>query len=415
MELPRRVLADDEARHVRRLGADATRFWPLPFGTACCAIEFMGTVSSHYDMARFGSEVVRFSPRQSDLLIVAGTITDKMAPVLKKIYDQMPDPKWVISMGACACSGGFYRAYHVMQGIDEIIPVDIYVPGCPPTPEGLIYGILQLKEKVDPRPQEARGRAARRAEPEEADEQCRRWRRRRLTLRLARRPGDRQVPGGQHHAAGRASTSRPGSSQPRGPRRARAASCATTRETRFDLLLDLCGVDYPGPRDGRRLRGGLPPLLDPARRAPAPEGAARRGRPGAAVADPGLEGAPTGSSARPTTCSASASTGHPNLRRILTHEAFQGHPLRKDYDPARRWILTEDKIYQPKFDAAATSADDDVRAHDDQHRPVAPGDARHLPPDGGARRRDDRRLRRSRSATSTAASRRCRRRTPGSR
>ena len=109
-------------------------FWPFPFGTACCAIEFMSTVSSHYDVARFGSEVVRFSPRQSDVLLVAGTINDKMAPV--------------ISMGACACSGGFYRAYHVMQGIDEIIPVDIYVPGCPPTPEGLLYGILQLREKV---------------------------------------------------------------------------------------------------------------------------------------------------------------------------------------------------------------------------------------------------------------------------
>jgi NADH-quinone oxidoreductase subunit B len=100
-------------------------------------------------MSRFGYEVVRFSPRQSDLMIVAGTITDKMAPVLKRIYDQMPDPKWVVSMGACACSGGFYRAYHVMQGIDEIIPVDIYVPGCPPSPEGLMYGILQIKEKVD--------------------------------------------------------------------------------------------------------------------------------------------------------------------------------------------------------------------------------------------------------------------------
>jgi NADH-quinone oxidoreductase subunit B len=123
-------------------------FWPFPFGTACCAIEFMSTVSSHYDMARFGSEVVRFSPRQSDLLIVAGTINDKMGPVLKRIYDQMASPKWVVSMGACACSGGFYRAYHVMQGIDEIIPVDVYVPGCPPSPEGLLYGIIQLKEKV---------------------------------------------------------------------------------------------------------------------------------------------------------------------------------------------------------------------------------------------------------------------------
>ncbi len=123
-------------------------FWPFPFGTACCAIEFMSTVSAHYDVARFGSEVVRFSPRQSDVLLVAGTINDKMGPVLKRIYDQMANPKWVISMGACACSGGFYRSYHVMQGIDEIIPVDIYVPGCPPTPEGLIYGILQLKERV---------------------------------------------------------------------------------------------------------------------------------------------------------------------------------------------------------------------------------------------------------------------------
>jgi len=123
-------------------------FWPLPFGTACCAIEFMAVVGSHYDISRMGYEVPRFSPRQSDLMIVAGTITDKMAPVLKKIYDQMPEPRWVVSMGAGACSGGFYRAYHVMQGIDEIIPVDVYVPGCPPTPEGLMYGILQLKEKI---------------------------------------------------------------------------------------------------------------------------------------------------------------------------------------------------------------------------------------------------------------------------
>ncbi len=123
-------------------------FWPLPFGTACCAIEFMAVVGAHYDISRMGYEVPRFSPRQSDLMIVAGTITDKMAPVLKKIYDQMPEPRWVVSMGACACSGGFYRAYHVMQGIDEIIPVDVYVPGCPPTPEGLMYGILQLKEKI---------------------------------------------------------------------------------------------------------------------------------------------------------------------------------------------------------------------------------------------------------------------------
>ena len=129
--------------------ARGNSLWPLPFGTACCAIEFMSLVSSHYDLARIGAEVVRFSPRQADLMIVAGTIVDKMAPVLKKIYDQMPEPKYVIAMGACATSGGFYRMYHVVQGIDEVIPVDIWVPGCPPTPEGLIYGILKLKEKIE--------------------------------------------------------------------------------------------------------------------------------------------------------------------------------------------------------------------------------------------------------------------------
>jgi NADH-quinone oxidoreductase subunit B len=122
--------------------------WPLPFGTACCAIEFMSAVSSHYDLARFGAEVVRFSPRQSDLMIVSGTITDKMAPVVKKIYGQMAEPKYVISMGACACTGGFYRAYHVVQGVDELIPVDVYVPGCPPTPEALLHGVLKLQDMI---------------------------------------------------------------------------------------------------------------------------------------------------------------------------------------------------------------------------------------------------------------------------
>jgi NADH-quinone oxidoreductase subunit B len=122
--------------------------WPLPFGTACCAIEFMSVVSAHYDLARFGAEVVRFSPRQSDMMIVAGTITDKMAPVVKRIYDQMAEPKYVISMGACANTGGFYRAYHVVQGVDELVPVDVYVPGCPPTPEALMHGVLELQKMI---------------------------------------------------------------------------------------------------------------------------------------------------------------------------------------------------------------------------------------------------------------------------
>jgi len=122
--------------------------WPLPFGTACCAIEFMSTVSSYNDISRFGAELVRFSPRQSDLLIVAGTVSYKQAPILKTIYTQMAEPKWVIAMGVCASSGGFYNNYSTLQGIDQIIPVDIYVAGCPPTPENLLFGLTQIQEKV---------------------------------------------------------------------------------------------------------------------------------------------------------------------------------------------------------------------------------------------------------------------------
>jgi len=123
--------------------------FPLPFGTACCAIEFMGVVSSQFDISRFGAEIVRFSPRQSDLLIVSGTVVYKMAPILRTIYAQMPEPKWVISMGVCASSGGFYDDYCTLQGIDQIVPVDIYVPGCPPSPELLLDGLLKLQKKID--------------------------------------------------------------------------------------------------------------------------------------------------------------------------------------------------------------------------------------------------------------------------
>ena len=122
--------------------------WPMPFGTACCAIEFMGLVSSRFDVSRFGAELLRFSPRQADLLLVMGTITQKMAPVLRQIYDQMPDPKWVISMGACASSGGFYDNYAVVQGIDELVPVDIYVAGCPPRPENVLGALVLLQGKI---------------------------------------------------------------------------------------------------------------------------------------------------------------------------------------------------------------------------------------------------------------------------
>lgn len=122
--------------------------WPMLFGLACCAIEMMSTQASNYDMSRFGMELMRPSPRQSDLMIVAGRVSRKMAPVLRQLYDQMPDPKWVLSMGDCASCGGVYNNYAIVQGVDEIVPVDVYVAGCPPRPEQLIHGIITLHERV---------------------------------------------------------------------------------------------------------------------------------------------------------------------------------------------------------------------------------------------------------------------------
>ncbi len=122
--------------------------WPMLFGLACCAIEMMSTQASNYDMSRFGMELMRPSPRQSDLMIVAGRVTRKMAPVLRQLYDQMPEPKWVLSMGDCASCGGVFNNYAIVQGVDEIVPVDVYVAGCPPRPEQLIHGIITLHERI---------------------------------------------------------------------------------------------------------------------------------------------------------------------------------------------------------------------------------------------------------------------------
>ncbi len=123
--------------------------WPLPYGTACCGIEMMCALAASYDMARFGAERPSFSPRQADVLIEAGTITKKMAPILRRIYDQMAEPKWVIAMGACACTGGVFRTYSTLQGINNVIPVDVYVPGCPPRPESLLYALMKVMEKIE--------------------------------------------------------------------------------------------------------------------------------------------------------------------------------------------------------------------------------------------------------------------------
>jgi NADH-quinone oxidoreductase subunit B len=157
-EIDRDLRDAEEAEFAKRLltttlekaiaWARSSSIWPATFGLACCAIEMMHSVTPRYDIARFGAEVFRASPRQADLLIVSGRVAQKMSPVLRRIYDQMLEPKWVISMGACASTGGVFNNYALLQGVDKIVPVDVYVPGCPPRPEGLIEGILVLQKKI---------------------------------------------------------------------------------------------------------------------------------------------------------------------------------------------------------------------------------------------------------------------------
>jgi len=324
--------------------------WPMPFGTACCAIEFMGVISAHYDMARFGAEVVRFSPRQSDLLIVAGTVTDKMGPVLKRIYDQMPEPKWVIAMGVCASSGGFYRAYHVMQGIDEIIPVDVYIPGCPPPPEAILDALIKLQKKIEGTPLSAAEleEEQRALHPPEIDAS--------VTQLSPPSPalleGTGVEPDPQKPVLKRLRELFPdaitkaedfrGDLSVTIKRERLLEVCRALRDDPaldFNFLMDVAGVDYYTRQPDRfesvyhlysldkqhRLRLKVPvPESDPTVDSVVSVWRGANWHEREAFDMFGIK-----------------YNGHPDLRKILTHNKFLGYALRKDHDPGKRYLLKE--------------------------------------------------------------------------
>jgi NADH dehydrogenase I D subunit len=326
--------------------AEKGSLWPLPFGTACCAIEFMAAASPRYDIARFGAEVLRFSPRQSDVLMVMGTITDKMVPVLKQIYDQIAEPKWVICMGACATSGGFYRSYHVEQGIDEEIPVDVYIPGCPPTPEALLQAIVRLQDRVrhgEPRIRPQRRAPDTRRRPRLDDASVTRLdppSSALLTFATHREHVDHPLVTRLREQFGDALLA---SSDFRGDLtitlrpNALTSVCHTLREDPaldFNMLLDVCGVDYltrPERFDvvyhlyaldrGHRLRLKVPLGAD---------------QPQVDSVTSIWKGA-NWFEREAYDLYGVRFRGHPDLRRILTHDGFgDHHPMRRDYPPGLR-------------------------------------------------------------------------------